>query len=186
MNRLILLLCCLVPMAAFAESEPTPSAPAQWEILSYTGDVQLRGKTPLSNESYTYLGLAILFEPADTPGLAISCSARHGLSVSFATDTIGLGKVMEGGKGRIRPFRVQFGEGEELRSKALVQSRAKTYHPVRSSIAKKAFNAAILGETITIRIQGGTYITYTLPPINDAFRQFTNACGVTNPNPDAA
>ncbi|WP_300391966.1 hypothetical protein [Henriciella sp.] len=48
--------------------------------------------------------------------------------------------------------------------------------------AKKLYNAAIKGETVTWKMPARPEISVTMPEANEAFKAFANDCPVTNPN----
>lgn len=123
---------------------------------------------------------AIVMASTETPALMFVC-ANETLSAIMGLQPMDLMAVSTkdtGGRWRPRSILMTRGEDEPLRSKWRWNGQRNIAQPATKKVSARLYNAAIRGETVTIKMGGLAPVTVTPAPVDDTFRAFGAKCGL--------
>lgn len=129
----------------------------------------------------------------ETVMIASGSESEHGSFFSCANETLGVGVATEPGdivemlsretsRSNDREISARVGDGEEFISRWTYLPSLKVAVAADELTAKKLYNAAVKGETVSWKMPGRDALEIQFPEMNDAFKAFANDCVVTNPS----
>ncbi|NQY41130.1 MAG: hypothetical protein HRT80_13645 [Henriciella sp.] len=145
---------------AFAADE-APAA-TQWSLLDGSN-----GKAVYSTES-------------GSPALVLGCSEAGKISATFSLD----GNVMDKMEARSKKTRVINGslaveEADADKAKWIYLKRRNMAAPIEGRYARRIYNAAVTGKSVTIDLgRQGSY-EYAPPKLNGQFKAFADGCSAS-------
>lgn len=157
-------------IAAFLASSIVSTAHAgsegAWKIASSTEDQVVR---------------SIAYGNGDSNGVLLSCvegqlHAVVGMEAGDIIEMIG----QQTSRQRTNDLVLTIGD-DEYRSAWTYLPSIKVALSREPVAAKKIYNAAVRGETVSFELAAKDPVTVEFPAMNDAFKRFANDCTVTNP-----
>ncbi|MEQ8559585.1 MAG: hypothetical protein RIB03_14815 [Henriciella sp.] len=132
-------------------------------------------------------------ENGDVVLIASSSEQEHGVFFNCADEnlTAGLttvpGDILEmiaqdTSRSKSRRITMTIGADEAFKADWTYFPSIKVAVTDKELTAKKLYNAAIKGETVTWKMSARPEISVTMPKANEAFKAFANDCPVTDPN----
>lgn len=129
----------------------------------------------------------------ETIMIASGSDASHGSFFSCANDTLGVGVgtapgdivemlSRETSRSNDREVSAKVGDGEEFIARWTYLPSLKVAVAADELTAKKLYNAAVKGESVTWKMPGREALEVQFPEMNDTFKAFANDCVVTNPS----
>ncbi len=105
------------------------------------------------------------------------------LRVAVGVEPGNVGTMLERTSSRTRTYEIKttIGDGETFESKWAYKPSLKVAIAQDSVTPRKLYNAAVRGDTISMKLPGKSQFDITLPAVNADFTSFANNCGVTNP-----
>lgn len=157
-----------------------PAAADGWILLrqNYNND----GADRDGIVDYTLRTQSVFYLSEGEANLMLTCSDRSGLMVSFGLDDIDFETRTMDTTSRIRRVRIRLLINGD-RSSGIQSVHLPTLdvvEPIATTPARKVFNSVVQQVPVEVSMPGKGKFTYTLPPIDDAFRRFAKSCSATN------
>ncbi|MEL7547907.1 MAG: hypothetical protein AAGJ84_14740, partial [Pseudomonadota bacterium] len=156
-----------------------PGAAEGWVLLRK--NYYIDGADRDSIVDYTLRTQSVFYRGEGVANLMLTCSDRSGLMVSFGLDDIDFEARTLDTTGRIRRVRIKLLIDDDRSSgiQSVHLPTLKVVEPIAMTPARKVFNSVVRQVPVELSMPGKGKFTYTLPPIDDAFRRFANSCAVT-------
>lgn len=126
---------------------------------------------------YEYTGVFVL-GPNTTPQVMFSCSGQSGLTVNVFLEPKTLEEIFGSKWRNWQTRRIDLSvEGLPDRDDVWMYIRTeKLLNSVKSPPAKRFYNAVVLEKPIAMKAQRIGKLDVSMPPVDDAFRQFIDNC----------
>lgn len=160
-------------------SAPFVAAAEGWTSLRPTDDAEVVDTTDAEPTSGN---VGVFYRSEGNPNLMLTCTETEGLRVSFGLEDIDFRTAALTATSRFRRVRVKLLiDGEETTGiQSVYLPSLKVLDPQREVPARKVFNSVVRQVPIELSMPGKGKFTYTLPAVDDAFRDFANSCSVTS------
>ncbi len=180
MRPLLLAALLLAPIPLPAVAAADTDAPKAWALSDFVVyEAEDRNK-PEEKRDVEYSGKRVHTTDASTPGAAFFCSAKYGLSVTFSlapVDFYDEGYFASSRKLNGRGGRMHIeGEPRGHTQRFIVRPKLKLAQPVNPDLAFKAVSALYTRKSMTIDVDGFEMVDLLLPPPDEAFEAFVEAC----------
>ena len=125
--------------------------------------------------------VGVFYRSEGSPNFMLTCTESDGLRVSFGLEDTDFREAALTPTSRFRRIRVKLQiDGERTTGiQSVYLPTLKILDPQGESPARKIFNSVIRQVPVELSVPGKGTFTYTLPAVDDAFRQFAKSCTVT-------
>ena len=153
-------------LASLAIAVPAQAAAYSWEVRSQSDD----GKVT-----------SIIAESDSETGVLLSCNPDK-LVVGVGTVPGPMTERLDTSTKRVKTKRATttIGDKEPLRERWAYLPRTQIAISRASVTGKRFFNAAVRGDTVSVKVDGTDTATFTFPAQNDVFKSFARSCAITN------
>jgi len=153
-----------------------------WIYRNYSQSVD--GEDRNRETDYEYEGSMTYTAPVGQPGALFTCSERHGLGAALSVRAIDFDEALDlqDRRARWRSVTATFGDDEAITDRWMQLPRVGTVEPESKAIRAKIYNAAIAGETVTLKIAGRPDIRIEFPPVDENFTRWAMECPATRPS----
>jgi hypothetical protein len=159
---------------SFAQAEPHG-----WTVLSKRTSIDVKHSI---REDVVFDSINLRTTNPDEPEVRFSCSEEFGLRVTLLLQPLNDGILDHGtryrAKERFARLAVEGREPQKIRWVHLKEVRAMQSRTQKA--AKMIYNAAVEGRSFVVKEPFKKNVAITMPPMDDAFREFARTCVVTN------
>ncbi len=176
------IIVCFILVFTFADFAPASSADETvhgWKYLSKRNFVDVKRSAQADR---IYASVNLRTSDPDRPELRFTCSEEYGLRATLLLQPLSEG-ALDGGKSvraRARFTRLSVEGREPERMRWVHVKEVRALQTASSRAARMIYNAAVQGRTFTVKEPFKGEVLFDMPPVDDAFRKFSKACGVTN------
>lgn len=175
MRPLLHLIACFVLFhlcAAWAQAQG-------WQAMNFVMNID--GEDRDKEVDYSFDNVSVYYVGNGAPNLMLTCSERRGITVAFGLTDLDFRTQLGKQTSKTRSITVRF-RIDGKRTSGIEATHLPTLDVVEPFLQKHGrmvFNSVVREVPVTLSVPGKGDFTYTMPPVDDVFRQFVRTCPVT-------